>query len=92
MLTLKIITPSGLKLDRAVCSLQLQIPDDETGRQGGSLGIHPGHTDALLAVAPGAVTAKTEGPDLTVQVGSGFATVENDVVTLLVDRAEVPKM
>lgn len=86
-LLLKIVTPAGEVASVECDSIRLQIPDDENGRQGGSMGIRRGHTDALLAVAPGTVTAVGE----TVRefpVSGGFAFVERDVVTVLCGAAE----
>ena len=83
-LVLKIVTPGGEKASVECDSVRLQIPDDEKGQQGGSLGIRKGHTDALLAVAPGTVTAvSSDGAVQEFAVGSGFAFVEKDVVTVL---------
>ena len=88
-LVLKIVTPKGQKAQVECDSVQLRIPDDEMGRQGGALGIRKGHTEALLAVAPGTVKAVSDGGAVEeFAVGSGFAFVEKDVVTVLCSEAE----
>ena len=88
-LILKIVTPAGQTASVECDSIRLQIPDDEKGQQGGSVGIRKGHTDTLLAVAPGTITAVTNDGDVKeFPVGSGFAFVEKDVVTVLCDKTE----
>lgn len=88
-LVLKIVTPGGQKAQVECVSVQLQIPDDEKGQQGGALGIRKGHADALLAVAPGTVKAvSADGAVKEFSVGGGFAFVEKDVVTVLCSETE----
>lgn len=88
-LVLKIVTTAGEKAQVECDSIRLQIPDDEKGQQGGSLGIRKGHADALLAVAPGTVKAVDhDGTLKEFSVGGGFAFVEKDVVTLLCSEPE----
>ena len=83
---LKIVTPGGEALRCACESVLLYVPDGKDGKNGGWVGIRRGHTDTLLALAPGTVKARKDGAVIQETVISGgVAFVENNVVTVLAD-------
>ena len=85
-LILKIVTSQGAHGPVPCDSIHLTVRDNANGKGGGSYGIRPGHTKALLALAEGTITAYLVGK--TVLFGRcslGFATVEQDAVTAVVE-------
>ena len=88
-LTLRIVTPGGALEPVACDSVRLTVCDDSRGKGGGSYGIRPGHTKALLALEAGPIRAfLAGGPVLSGQTGGGFATVDGDTVTAVVETFE----
>lgn len=88
-ITLTLIVPDGQTTTCTCDALQFTIPDGQGKNKhcGGSIGIHPGHTDALMAVAAGEVTAALAGQTvLRSAIGAGLAMVSGDAVTILTDR------
>lgn len=84
MLTLNILSPEGRHPAVTCDSVHLILSDDDTGKGGGSCGIRTGHAKAMLALSKGSITAfMKEEKVFEVQTGGGFATVENDVVTVV---------
>lgn len=89
LLHLKIVAPSGIGAEVDCDSINLVMTDDKDGNGGGSIGIRDGFTDAMIALAPGPIEARLAGSTvLKKRVGSGFATVRNNIVTVLVDTLE----
>lgn len=89
LLHLKIVAPTGIGAEVDCDSIQLIMTDDKDGNSGGSIGIRDGFTDAMIAVAPGPIEARLAGNTvLKKHVGSGFATVRNNMVTVLADTLE----
>ncbi|MBQ3048903.1 MAG: hypothetical protein IJC94_03000 [Oscillospiraceae bacterium] len=88
-LKLKIVTPAGTVLDVFCNSVRLTLPCDENGSGGGSLGIRPGHLPAMISVGSGRITAFGSDSSKIAEhsVGEGFATVADDVVTVLTSKA-----
>lgn len=85
-LVLHITTPKGALAPVACDSVHLTICDDLQGRGGGSYGIRPGHAKALFALQPGCVRAFFAGRQvLAGQSGAGFATVEQNTVTVVTE-------
>ena len=85
-LTLRIVTPTGARDPIACDSVHLTVCDDGQGKGGGSYGIRPGHTKALLALDAGPIRAFLAGePVLSGQTGGGFATVDGGAVTAVVE-------
>ncbi len=86
-LTLKIVTAHG-GLDPVACqSVHLPLCDGANGHGGGSYGIRHGHVKALFALAHGRVEALAEGKAvLTGQCGGGFASVEDNTVTVVTEH------
>ena len=85
-LTLKIATPNGAH-DPILCdSIRLTVCDDLSGRGGGSYGIRPGHAKALLSLDQGSIKAfLSDRCVLTGHSGTGFATVEQNTVTVVTE-------
>ena len=55
----------------------------------GEIGILPGHAPVLAVLRPGAVRiTPTDGSVRHVEVGSGFLSVDDDRVTVVVDSAQ----
>jgi F-type H+-transporting ATPase subunit epsilon len=54
----------------------------------GQLGILTGHAPLLTAIGNGVMRVKADGKWLAIAVMGGFAEVENNEVTVLVNRAE----
>ena len=89
LLDLSVVTPSGSAAQVRCDSVTLPAADGKDGKGGGSLGIRPGHIQALIALAPGRVVAKHGGKVLlSLTVGSGYAAVTGDRVTVVTDSAE----
>jgi F-type H+-transporting ATPase subunit epsilon len=82
---LEVVTP-----DREVLSVDtlevVQVPGGD-----GLFGVLPGHCPFMTTVDPG-VVAYLEGEDTerVFVVGGGFAVVQDEVVTLLAETAELP--
>ena len=89
-LKLRILSPEGLQSEIVCDGVQLLLPDDADGRGGGSLGIRSGHAPAVMALDAGPVTA-TRGEEtvLRAQVSGGFASVADNVVTVLSDSVSI---
>ena len=85
-LSLKIITPDGQAANIVCDSIRLPAADDEHGKNGGFVGIHPGHTAAMIALDKGTVSAYTGGtPILTIHIKEGFAAVSPEAVVIMTD-------
>lgn len=85
-LTLKIVTPDARFPEIHCDSILLSVKDNEKGKGGGIYGIKKGHAKSLMATADGTVTAKTGGETQFCEaLKEGFASVENNVVTLITE-------
>ena len=85
-LTLKIVTPTGEAGNVGCDSITLNITDDSSGNGCGSIGIHKGFQNAVISLSAGPVIAKLNGAQvLKATVKSGFATVKDDVVSVITD-------
>ena len=63
--------------------------DDNNGEGGGSVGIRTGHIKSLMSIEKGKVTADLEGKEVfSCTTQGGFATVENDTVTVVTERMQ----
>ncbi len=89
-LSLKIVTPKGTFPPVACDSVRLTVCDGRKGKGGGSYGIRKGHTKALFSLDAGEISAFLTGKIVFAgQNGKGFATVEKDVVTAVVEEFRV---
>ena len=85
-LTLTIVTPKGTRGPVSCDSIHLKICDDMNGKGGGSYGIKAGHTKSLLSLEKGVIEAFLMGEKiLTGECDVGFATVNQNVVTVVVE-------
>ncbi len=80
-LTIRVITPDSTIWDAA--GEEVILPATS-----GQLGILGGHAPLLTAIGTGVMRVKTAGKWSAIAVMGGFAEVENDEVTVLVNRAE----
>ena len=87
---LRVLTPAGTAAETGCESVVFSIPDDAKGRGGGLVGIQRDHAPAVFAVAGGLVRATLRGRDvLLLTVSGGFASVKDNVVTVLTDSAVI---
>ncbi len=86
-LILNIVTPKGTYGPFRCDSVRLSVADNSDGKGGGSYGIRAGHTKSLLALDKGTLKAFVSGKSiLTAKCGGGFAKVEKNTVTAVVDE------
>ena len=85
-LILKIVTPHGSRDPIRCDSVRLTICDNLNGRGGGSYGIRAGHAKTLLTLDKGVIRAFQSGQEvLAGESGIGFATVEQNTVTVVTE-------
>lgn len=89
-LTLVILCPGGKAGETHCDSVDLFAADNAQGQGGGSIGIRKGHMPAVIALAAGKVTARADGKTvLTAETDGGFATVKNNIVTVIAQSAKI---
>lgn len=82
-----ISTPKGSLSPIECDSVHLNISDDAKEKNGGSYGIRKGHVKSLFALEKGNVTALLNGKIVySATTTNGFATVDNNVVTVVVEE------
>jgi len=88
-LQLTVVTPSTSFGPYTCDSVRINTEADAKGRQGGSCGIRPGHTDAMFSLAKGPLAAYLDS-DLILKAscGDGIASVSGDVVTVITEEYE----
>jgi len=91
-ITLILTAPDSGETKITCDSVRFTVPDGERNRNtGGSVGIRPGHTDALMAVAPCTVRAFLKGrPVFSCAVGPGLAMIAPDTVSILTGNCGLP--
>lgn len=83
-----IATPKGSLSPIECDSVHLNICDDTKGKNGGNYGIRKGHVKALFSLEKGTVTALLNNETVySATTTKGFATVDNAVVTVVVEEA-----
>lgn len=83
-LTVKIITPEGEKNEIYCDSLTVTVRDNEKGKGGGSYGIRKGHTEALIALGAGRITAKNKEETIFSEIlPEGFLSVKNNYIEII---------
>ena len=93
VMTLRLLTPAGTSAEAACDSVQLAIPDGTDGYGGGLVGILRDHEPAVMALAKGTVRASLGGKEVfRADVERGFASVRDNVVTIITDSAVVETM
>lgn len=89
LVTLTIVTPEGVAAQVECSSVQLTLDDGQNQKGGGGYGVRYGHTHAVLLLAEGRTSARKDGGELiTFKTGKGFATVKENEVVAVVDRAK----
>jgi len=89
-LTLRLMTPTGTAAEVRCDSVQLTLRDDARGRGGGLTGILRGHAPAVMALGKGPARASLAGERVfSAAVDGGFASVRNDVITVITDSAAI---
>ncbi len=89
-LTMRLLTPAGFSSEVICDSVRLTLKDNADGRGGGSVGILYGHAPAVMALGRGPAVAKKGGEIvLSAVLESGFASVRDNVVTVISDSAVV---
>lgn len=90
LLKLRIVTPVKEYNYENCESVRLCVSDGENGKGGGSYGIRKGHAKALLCLSEGEIYASCNGEKILEAVtSSGFATVENNMVSVIVDEFKI---
>ena len=88
-LRLCVILPGEAIEDLPCDSVHLTLADDSRGKGGGSIGIRHGHAKAILALAPGSLTALLDGQIvLERRCSAGFARIENDRITVVIEATK----
>ena len=82
-ITLRIITPEAVVLDRTVSSVTFMALD-------GSMGVLPGHTAMVTALGPGELVAKGSAGEEHYFISGGFAEVGDGTVRIVSDACERP--
>lgn len=86
---LRVVTPAGEYTAVTCDSVRMLTLDGTDGKNGGWIGVRRGHTSALMALAEGAVHAFLEHePVRTVEISEGFASVKDDVITIMCSHAK----
>ena len=89
-LTLKIVTPEGVDKSVECDSVILWMAPDSKGEGEGSLGIRKGHAEAVVALGKGPLKASLNGtPVFFAETDGGFATVLNDVVSVVTPHVSI---
>lgn len=86
-LRLRILTPEGVNTETDCDSITMVMANGKQGNEEGLIGIHPGHTDAVISLSQGPVTAKKAGATvLEFTVNGGFAVVNDNTVSIIVNK------
>ncbi len=85
-----IATPKGSLAPFECDSVHLNVCDNAKEKNGGNYGIRKGHVKTLFSLEKGTVTALLSGETVfSARSSKGFATVNNDVVTVVVEEYEL---
>ena len=83
-MTLRLLTPAGLAAEAGCDSVVLTLAD------GGLAGVMRDHAPAVMALGAGPVRASLGGkPVLKSETKGGFASVKDNVVTVVTDSASI---
>ena len=89
-ITLHIVTPKCTYGPFPCDSIHLTASGDVKGRGGGSCGIRKGHAKSLISLDAGTIQAFDAGETiLEGKSGCGFATVDKNIVTAVVENFEM---
>lgn len=81
MISVKVILPSGIKIDQECDSITLPGVD-------GDFAVLEGHTAFITKIRPGIVTIDQNKQNSDYAIHDGFVTVEDDLVTVVTERCE----
>ena len=88
-LTVQIFTVHGQLQPMECDDVLLPISDSVNGSFSGSYGIRPGHAQAVFSLKAGLLRLSSKGKALfRANVSGGFATMENDLLSITVESAE----
>ncbi|MBE6575956.1 MAG: hypothetical protein E7654_06785 [Ruminococcaceae bacterium] len=89
-----VLTSPGMAETAVRCdAVSFSVPNGTDGKNGGSVGIRPGHTHAMMALDRGKVVARLEGQCvLSGTTSGGFAMVEGQRVTILSDNLQIEQL
>lgn len=88
-LILRLIFPDREPIEVICDSVKFTLRDNVSEKDGGLYGVHPGHSEAVFALAQGRAEALLDGKGVLKQyLGEGFAKVGKDYVTLITSPAE----
>ena len=89
-LLLKVITPEKEYIYDNCDSVSFCVSDNQKGNGGGSYGIRKGHAKAVFSLDNGKLSAY-KNSQVTVEMitSSGFAKVEENTVTVIVDELQI---
>lgn len=88
-ITLRIFNCIGEVQSLSCDSVTLCAKDNAKGQFGGSIGIHRGHADALIALSDSPILAYSGGTVLAeIPISNGFAFVSRNIVTVFSDSNE----
>lgn len=89
-ITLRIFNCAGEVRSLSCDSVTLCAKDNAKGQFGGSIGIHRGHADALIALSNSPILAYSGGVVLAeIPVSNGFAFVSKNMVSVFSDSDEI---
>ena len=87
---LRLLTPAGVSEETACDDVLLMQRDGAAGIGGGLVGVRAGHATAVIALGAGPVKASLGGRTVfRASISGGFASVKDNVVTVLTDGADV---
>ena len=92
-LHLRILTSENVKIDEQVDMVIMRCITEVIGTKSavGDIGIMPGHVDCSMVLGINAFRIINDGKERQLAVYGGVATVENNVVTVLTEKAEWPE-
>ena len=89
-MTLRLLTPAGYSSETACDSVHLTQRDSIAGTGGGLVGVRADHAPAVIALGKGPVTASLGAKTVfRAVVSGGFASVLDNVVTVITDAVTV---
>ncbi len=70
--------------------VRLPVAQESSGKFSGSCGIKKGHVKAAISLGEGILSADSEGKTVfKAEISGGFAVVENNTVTVTVDKIKI---
>ncbi len=85
-----IVTPEGIAAELVGDSVRLPLAGGPDGEDGGSMGVRPGHIQALIVLGKGrALVFKDGAPLLAADLETGMASVLHDRVTIVSDSLNI---